>query len=98
MAQFDIHRFSDTILVIDLQNGFLNSMATRLVAPVYPVGNEALLIKRLNPVIMVEERRCFIAMQEAAAVRASALGEPVGNAGDARDSIVAALDLLVTGV
>jgi hypothetical protein len=48
--------------------------------------------------ISVEGRHYWLAINEMAFVRVSALGRVVGNIADERDRIVRALDLLFTGV
>jgi toxin CcdB len=97
MAQFDIHRFADGLLVADLQNNMLSALATRLVAPVYPLTSARQAIQKLNPVIAVDGQPHLIAIQELSAVRLSALGMKVATAEPWRDEILAALDLLIVG-
>jgi toxin CcdB len=97
MAQFDIHRFADDLLVADLQSNVLSALATRLVAPVYPLTPARRAIRKLNPVMAIDGQPHFIAIQELSAVRSSALGVKVETAEPWRDEILAALDLLIVG-
>jgi toxin CcdB len=101
MAQFDIHRYPSatrTRYVVDVQSDLLQDLATRLVVPVYPVTEEVRLISRLNPTVDIEGRRHFLATQEMTAVRKVSLGEKIRSMADERDAVIAAVDLLVTGI
>jgi toxin CcdB len=97
MAQFDIFRFADNGLVVDLQADALASLATRLVTPLYPASGLR-PIRQLNPVVMIGGEPHIIAIQEAAAVRLTSLGAKAGSAAHLRDKIIAAVDVLITGV
>ncbi len=102
MAQFDVYRFSPRgagfTLAVDLQNRLLGGLATRTVAPLYPLKAKDKPILRLNPVCEIEGQRYYLAIQEMSALRAKVLGEKVESLEARRDEIVAAIDLLVTGV
>jgi toxin CcdB len=100
MAQFDIHRFpgARTRYVVNVQSDLLRELTTRLVVPAYPATKDLRQISRLNPTVEIEGRRHFLATQEMAAVRTASLGDKVGSMADVRDAIVAAIDLMVTGI
>ncbi len=104
MAQFDIHHYrragSRARFVVDLQSGLLEPMATRVVAPLYPLPLGQKLLKGLNPEIEVpgDNGVFYLSVPELAAVQRSVLGECVGNLEARRADIVAALDLLFTGI
>jgi toxin CcdB len=102
MAQFDIHRFvarnAGFIYVVDLQDQFLRALATRIVAPLYPLEAGAKPILRLNPIVEIEGKPYYIAIQEMSALRAKALGEQMTTLRERRAEIIAAIDLLFSGV
>lgn len=102
MSQFDVHRFAPRgagfTLIVDLQNELLDGLATRLVAPLYPLTRNTKPILRLNPVFRVEGKEYYLAVQEMSALRVKSLGTKVTSLGDHRDEIIAAIDFLVTGV
>ena len=102
MSQFDVHRYtlpgSRVALAVDLQNKLLEGLATRLIAPLRLLSEMDRPVLRLNPVVEIEGKRYFIALQGAATVRVKALGAKVASLENRRDEIVAAIDFLVTGV
>lgn len=101
MAQFDIYAFTPgggVRLVVDLQNALLEGLATRLVAPLYPLKSNEPTFLRLNPRVQVEGDDYYIAIQEMSAIRLNALGKKIASVGAHRDQIIAAIDFLTTGV
>lgn len=102
MAQFDLFRHSrneNYPFLLDLQANLLRDLVTRVVAPLSAVkrlGGKP--IGHLNPVVELEGTKYAILFQEIAALPAQALGEPIGNLGGRRDELIAALDLLFTGI
>lgn len=102
MAQFDVYEFAPKSgglrLVAYLQNGLLDDLATRLVAPVYPLRRGAKMILRLNPILQIGGERYYLATQEMAAVRVQVLGTKVAVLNSYRDEIIAAVDFLITGI
>lgn len=53
---------------------------------------------RLTPRFMIEDEHVLLSIAELASVRQAVLGPVVSNQGGRRDDIVAALDLLFTGI
>jgi toxin CcdB len=102
MAQFDVFRHSGNKqypFLLDLQADLLRDLATRVIAPLASIkrlgGKPA---SRLNPVVKIEGGDYAILFQELAALPAAALGEPIGNLGERRHELIAAIDLLFTGI
>jgi len=101
VAQFDVYRNPDETAQIrvpyflDIQNDFLDHLATRVVIPLYtddkPVGT-------LTPVVEIENQEFTLATQELAAIPRRVLSSRVTNIADRRDEIIAAIDLLITGI
>jgi toxin CcdB len=102
MAQFDVYRFAPRgagfTYVADLQSRLLEGLATRIVAPLYPLIPKVQPILKLNPVVDVEGKQYCLAVQEMAAVRAKTLGAKVTSLEAQRAKIVAAIDFLITGI
>jgi hypothetical protein len=104
MSQFDIHanpfrrsRERQPFLVI-LQNDFISQrMDTVVVAPLEAI-NGVKFDERLNPAVKVGDRSFVLIAQELLTVRKSDLGAPRGSLHQQRDHIIAALDLLFTGI
>ena len=96
MAQFDLHRLEDGLLVVDLQTDLIGLDATRLVAPLRPEGTHA-AFPGLTPVVEAEGRRWIVRLPEMAAVPAAALGAPVASVAGARDALKRGIDVLIDG-
>ncbi len=102
MAQFDVYRFASRgagfTLVADVQNSLLDGLATRVVAPLFPLKSKDKPILRLNPVTIIESQQYYLAIQEMSALRVKGLGPAVASLEAQRDEIIAAIDFLITGV
>lgn len=105
MSQFDVYRNTNPATraripyLLDVQSDLLDPLATRVVVPLCkPEVLKGKLAERLNPVFEVEGRRMAMLTPELAGVSRKILGERVGNLSNERYSIVAALDLLFTGI
>ena len=105
MAQFDVYRNANPAsrarisYLLDVQSDLLVSLATRVVVPLCKPGIlKGRLAERLNPVFEVEGREVAMLTPELAGVSAKALGEAIGNLSSQRGAIIAALDLLITGI
>jgi len=105
MAQFDVYRNPNPATrarvpyLLDVQSDLLDSLATRVVVPLCkPEVLRGKLAERLNPVFEVEGRKMVLLTPELAGVSRKALGEQIANLANRRDSIIAALDLVITGI
>lgn len=102
MAQFDLFRNPRRgayPLLLDVQADLLSRLASRVVVPLMTEKRYgAKPITRLNPVVDIDGVRHVLVFQELAAVPPAALGAHVGSLAPSRAEIVAALDLLFTGV
>jgi hypothetical protein len=83
--------------VVILQHDSVSALATRIVAPLL-AEPQIKRVARLHPVLRLEGREMILAVDQAAAVPVSRLGDAVGSAEHLCYKIVAALDLLITGV
>lgn len=85
--------------MLDLQSELLRDLGTRVVAPLSPLerlGGKP--ISRLNPIVAVAGAQYAVLFQELAALPAQVLGQPIANLRQRRDELIAALDLLFTGI
>jgi toxin CcdB len=102
MAQFDLYENPDGglfPLLLDVQTALLSRLATRVVVPLAKLrryGHKP--ISRLNPTIRFGGVEYVLVFQELAAVTSSSLGGRVGSLDGQRRDIIAALDLLFTGI
>lgn len=98
MAQFDVYALIDGGLVVDCQADHFSDIASRVVVPLEPVEQSHLQQPRLNPIFDINGRPMMLLTQFATAVRATELREPAASLGHARLEIIAAFDMLLTGV
>lgn len=103
MAQFGLYRNSNRQtqgrypFLLDIQNDFLDALKTRLVIPAIKLAEQK-PITRLNPVFEYEQQQYLLAVQEMAAIPANNLGAKVTELDTLRGEILAAVDLLITGI
>jgi|SRR5581483_3764868 len=99
MPQFDVHRLkAGPELVVDCQADLLQNLNTRFVVPLIARERAPAPAQRLNPVFMLAGREHVMVTQFAAAVPKRELGEILLSLRDRSFEVVAALDVLVSGV
>jgi toxin CcdB len=105
MAQFDVHRNPNAATraripyLLDVQSDLLDPLATRVVVPLCkPEVLSGKPAERLNPAFEIEGRRLLMLTPELAGVSRKALGERVANLAPERAAIIAAIDLVLTGI
>ncbi len=100
MAQFDIYegRGEGIEFLIDLQHDMLNNLSTRIVAPLVSPETVGPPMRTVNPRISVGGEQYILMTQLLAAIPISTLNGPVGSGQTQREEIVAAIDLLFTGI
>ena len=83
--------------LVTLQSDLLlRTLDAVVIAPLEPAASGT-FADRLNPPVTVDGRPFVLIAQELVTVRKNALGAPCGSVADARQAIIAALDLLFTG-
>ena len=102
MAQFDVFknpRGGAYPLLLDVQADLLERLATRMVVPLMARKRYgAKLISKLNPVCTLGGTEYVVLFQEMASIPATALGDRLHSLATRRAELVAALDLLFTGI
>lgn len=102
MAQFDVFRNprgGRYPLLLDVQAELLERLATRVVVPMTPRARYgAKPISRLNPIATVRTTEYVLVFQELAAIPKAELGNRVASLAERRADLVAAIDLLITGI
>lgn len=96
MAQFDVYRLPDGMLVVDLQTDLIGLDATRIVAPLREAGAYA-RFPGLTPTVELEGLRWIVRLQELAAVPAGVLRTRIGSISSAADALKRGLDILIDG-
>ena len=105
MAQFDVYRNANPAtraripFLLDVQADLLRSLATRVVVPLSEPellgGKRA---EHLTPQFDIGGRSLVMLTPELAGVPRKALGERVASLAEERGAIIAALDLVFTGI
>ena len=105
MPQFDVYRNANPATrarvpyLLDVQSDLLEPLATRIVVPLCrPEVLGGKPAEGLNPAFEVGGRRLLMLTPELAGVPRRTLGERIANLAHERQSIIAALDLVFTGI
>ncbi len=103
MSQFDVHRargdqrrYAPYLVV--LQSDLVELMRTALIAPLRPLRSFGPVVKALHVSAEFGGETHILSPEEMAAVPREVLGERVGSLESRRHEIIAALDLLFTGI
>ena len=99
MAKHDVYRDprGTENLLLCVQADVLDTLETRMTIPLLPDESKRKLIKKLNPIFEIAGKRYVLSTQYMLAVPVGALRERIGNLGNHRDEITAAIDFLHQG-
>ncbi len=106
MPQFDVHRNRNAAtkarfpFLLDVQTDLLADLGTRVVIPLTPatVATKRGAMQTLTPLCTIEGKPCLLLTPQMAGISIEELGPPIGNLSHDRQTIMAALDLLLTGI
>jgi toxin CcdB len=105
MPQFAVHRNPNRAtkaaipLLLDVQNDLLEELGTRVVVPLYKSSSlKGGIIKTLMPTIEVDGNTYTAVTPQLAGIPKKSLGAQVADLSARRYDIIAALDVLVTGI
>lgn len=104
MAQFDVYANpnpdtrKEIPYLLDVQADLLDTLATRVVVPLILAEEMALAAKQLNPRFKIKGETVIMSTAELAGVAIRSLGGKVASLKNKRDEIIAALDMLFTGI
>ena len=87
-------------MLLDVQSDLLEDLGTRVVIPMAPATG---VVKRsamqtLTPLCLVDDKEYVLVTPQLAGIAAKELGPAVSDLASERASIIAALDLLLTGI
>lgn len=97
MARFDVYRTGKATLLLDCQTDFLSSIETRLVAPLVPADSHKSNLPRLNPIFAVAGIRVIMMTTLLVGIPKAELGTSVGSLAEHQDTIMNAIDMLLSG-
>jgi toxin CcdB len=105
MPQFCVYRNRNAAtrgrfpLLLDVQSDLLEPLATRVVVPLAAAAvTRSRMMETLTPLLRVDGKDYLMLTPQLAGVATRELGAEVANLAGERGRIVAALDLLVTGI
>jgi len=106
MPQFAVYRNRNTATkirfpyLLDVQTDLLEDLGTRVVVPLAPatISMKRSAMQTLTPVCTVEGKPCLLCTPQLAGISAKELGPPIDDLSHERQTIMAALDLLFTGI
>jgi len=85
--------------LLDIQNDLLSSLDTRVVVPLHPAAAlKGKALKTLTPVLLIDGEPYVMLTPQLAGIPKSELGAPVNQVQQYRAEVIAAIDLLVTGI
>lgn len=88
----------DVPFLLDVQSDLLSVLATRVVVPLYrSKAMASSTITRLTPVVRFKGKTFVAVVPELAGISRRELGAAVGDLAQAREDILRAIDLLLTG-
>ncbi|HEU0222781.1 MAG TPA: CcdB family protein [Paracoccaceae bacterium] len=96
MAQLDVFRLEDGMLVVDLQTNLIGLEATRIVAPLLAEGR-CVAFPDLTPVVTFEGKRWVARIQQLSAVPAHILKNEIGSLRDTQDALLRTIGILTHG-
>lgn len=96
MAQFDVFRLKNGMLVVDLQTDLIGMDASRMVAPLREAGRYA-AFPGLTPMVEIDGTVWIVRVQEMAALPGAELRDIVTNLSAQRDVLKRAVDILFDG-
>jgi toxin CcdB len=100
VARFDVYTHPDaaarknTPYLLDIQNEYIDSLATRIVIPLRPVALYKNRLRDLNPVFEILGKQVVLDTASMAAFPTRELIKSVANLQDKTEEIVAALDCI----
>lgn len=106
MPQFAVHRNRNGAtrvrypLLLDVQTDLLEGLGTRVVIPLAPASaaTKRATLQNLTPLCTVEGKDYLIVTPQLAGIAAKELGPAIADLSGDRQTILAALDLLFTGI
>jgi toxin CcdB len=105
MAQFTVHRNTNPATqgtvpyLLNVQSDLIEDLGTRVVIPLYPVSAmKGEILRTLTPVFEIGGAPYIMMTPQLAGIPRKSLGATVADLSPQRDNIIAALDLLITGI
>jgi len=104
VPQFSVHRNQHAStkarfpLLLDVQAGFLEDLATRVVIPLAPQTSKSQKMDKLTPVVEVDGKHYVAVTPQLSSIAKKELGPIVADLAAERVDFISALDFLLTGI
>lgn len=105
MGQYSVHKNTNLAAagtvpyLLNVQSDLIENLATRVVVPLYPANAmQGKALRTLTPTFDVDGEPHVMMTPQLAGVPKKLLGAKVADLSAKRDEIIAALDLLMTGI
>ncbi|OGT83233.1 MAG: plasmid maintenance protein CcdB [Gammaproteobacteria bacterium RIFCSPLOWO2_02_FULL_61_13] len=105
MPQFAIHRNPNPATkttapyLLDIQSDLISDLNTRVVVPFHAAAAmKGKTLTTLTPVFTVEGKQFVMMTPQLAGIAKKKLGAKISDLSSQRDKVIAALDLLITGI
>ena len=105
MPQFAVHKNTHAAtktavpFLLDVQSDLIAELGTRVVVPLYTAAAmKGKTLKTLTPTFEIEGRPYVMMTPQLAGIARKQLGAQVSELSAQRDDVIAALDLLITGI
>lgn len=105
MAQFTAYRNTNAAqrtsipLLLDVQSELIATLDTCVVIPLYTeAAMKGKILKTLTPVLAIDGKRYVMVTPQLAGIPRKLLGAPVADLSLQRADIIAALDMLISGI
>lgn len=105
MAQFTVYENTNPAtraalpLLLNVQSNLIRDLNTRVVVPLAPAAEmQAQRLRVLTPLLEIDGEQYLMLTPQMAGIPTRLLGSAVADLSIQRDEIVAALDLLITGI
>ncbi|MCR8923790.1 CcdB family protein [Dasania sp. GY-MA-18] len=105
MKQFDVYANTDKDTnkaypyFVDIQNGLLESLNSRVVIPLTPASKaNKSYPSNLCPIIKIKNKNFFLLTHQLTSVSTNFLKKHEGSLATSREDIVSAIDFLITGI
>lgn len=104
MPQFDVYENLDSgsldeiPFLLDVQSDLLDTLSTRVVVPLVAKRAAGQAAERLNPQFKIRNISVILSTPELAGIPKNRLGKKITSLAAKRDDIIAALDIMFTGI
>ena len=105
MPQFAVHQNTNAVtkaavpFLLDVQSDLIAELGTRVVVPLYTAAAmQGTTLRTLMPTFEIDEKQYVMVTPQLAGIAKKQLGAQIADLSAQRSEIIAAIDLLITGI